>query len=218
MNPRPSSPRVIRWLAIAWVLALTSSATATPRDRHLARRNQVPAALPAPPSAPPLPPVALQLSGLRVRVPVPRTAVIHALARDVWPELVKCVTPPPRVRGFVTVEVREVREAGDALDIRVDGGPPARDSRLTACVRRAVARVELPPYEGDAPTDASVAFDLAFGVPPLGTKPSDRGTDRASRRMRSTQSAASSRRPCGRDGSPASASNSPRAPGRSPAR
>jgi hypothetical protein len=108
--------------------------------------------------------VALQLSGLRVFVPVARVAVMHALARDAWPHLVQCVGPAPSVRGYATVEIGE-RAGG--LEVRLTGAPLARDSVLSRCVRRAVERVVLPPHEDEAPA-TSVAFDLVFGMPPIG--------------------------------------------------
>lgn len=98
-------------------------------------------------------------------IPVPRVAVLHALSRDVWPQLLQCVTLPPPVRGYVTVEVGETPYGTMA---RLSNGPLSRDTPLSRCVRQAIERVVLPPYEGDPPP-ISIAFDLVFGMPLLTT-------------------------------------------------
>jgi hypothetical protein len=121
--------------------------------------------IPRPATAtPPAPPVALQLSALEIHVPVARSAVIHAIARDSWPALVRCVTPRPPARGHARVEVHPTEHGVSAT---VQGPPTHRVATLGTCVRDALSGLNLPPYEGDRP-DVLVAFDLAFGMPALG--------------------------------------------------
>ena len=160
------APRTPAWCLLALsMIAVPSVVRATPRRVMLAARTAPPRVIVrravAPP--PPPPPVALQLAGLRVMTPVAHAAVMHALARDAWPSLVRCVTPVPRVRGYANVEISE---RGRGLEVRLAGAPITRDPTLAECVRRAVSHVVLPPHE-DEPPATSVAFDLAFGMPAI---------------------------------------------------
>ncbi len=143
---------------------LRTAASASTRVAPSARR---PAAIAIVPRrvAPPAPPVALQLAGLRVNVPVPHVAVMHAIARDAWPALVRCVTPAPSTRGYVNVRLRA---NGRVVDVELEGAPLARMPLLTACVRRAIAATVLPPFESDdvAP-EVLASFDLLFNLPSL---------------------------------------------------
>jgi hypothetical protein len=141
--------------------------TAGPRPARRATRAAIPV-------APPAPPVALQLTGLRIHVPLSRSAVVHAIGRDAWPQLVRCVTPTPRVRGYLTVNIVE-RERGTEASF-VDS-PVLRDRTLVACLQRALSSITLPPYGASRP-DTSIAFDLVFMLPPLGTAPARRGAHR----------------------------------------
>lgn len=169
MKPAASS---FAKLATAALFALASStayatppratASATPFTRRSARPVSAVRVV-----TPPPPPVALQLGGLRIFAPIPRAAIVHAIARDAWPRLVGCAGPSPRVRGYVNVELRE---SADGLVVHLDGGPTNRDPALARCVRSALVAVELPPYEGETPP-VSVSFDLAFAMPPMGVGP-----------------------------------------------
>src|SRR4051794_28673356 len=100
-------PRLAAWLlATALPLAAAPDAHATPPGAARAASPSAPVrrvpppspARPAPasvrrppavPRAAPAPPVVLQLTGLRVMAPLPHAAVLHALARDAWPFLLR---------------------------------------------------------------------------------------------------------------------------------
>src|SRR5438477_3235033 len=94
-------PRTGVWcLVVLSIIALPSVVHATPRRAMVSARIAPARVVVRRTVAPPPPPVALQLAGLRVMTPVAHAAVMHALARDAWPSLVRCVTPSPRVRGY----------------------------------------------------------------------------------------------------------------------
>lgn len=121
----------------------------------------------------PLPPVALQLGGLRVLTGAPWRGVLHALARDAWPALVRCsgTTAVPSRRGVTVVALRTARGRNASTQATLQGGPTARDAELRGCVEHALGPVRLPPgpLEVAAEEDA-VRFELAFGMPPLGAR------------------------------------------------
>jgi hypothetical protein len=112
------------------------------------------------------PPVALQLTDLVISIPVSRASIVHALTRDAWPALVRCVTPPPAVHGHVVVRVHPT---DGGFEVEQVGPPVRRDRALGACFRDALSGLQIPPYEGDRP-DVSVAFDLAVGMPAVGVR------------------------------------------------
>ena len=112
----------------------------------------------------PRPIIALQLTGLRVVAPVARAAIIHALGRDAWPALVRCVQPAPRVRGFLTVQIYETPTGTEPTFLE---STVLRDRALAACLRNALLSVRVPPWEGER-SGASFSFDLVFIQPPVG--------------------------------------------------
>ncbi len=166
-----------RVAALLGLLFVPAAAHANPPRRPAsARASTAPVVRVAPrvPATPPPPPIALQLTGLRIHVPLPRSAVVHALGRDAWPQLVRCVSPAPRVRGYLTVNVAEHEHGSEATFV---DSPVLRDRTLTECLRRALSTITLPPYSAEHPT-TSIAFDLVFMLPPVGNTPARRGAHR----------------------------------------
>ncbi|MEI8258367.1 MAG: hypothetical protein WCJ30_22045, partial [Deltaproteobacteria bacterium] len=82
-----------------------------------------------------------------------------------WPQLVRCVTPAPRVRGYLTVNIAEREHGTDAGFV---DSPVLRDRTLTQCLSHALSGITLPPYNAERP-ETSIAFDLVFMLPAVGT-------------------------------------------------
>ncbi|MEZ4410952.1 MAG: hypothetical protein R3A52_31410 [Polyangiales bacterium] len=132
----------------------------------------------------PAPTVPVQIAGLRPGADRTWASVLHAIRRDAGPWLSYCAaTLSPR--GVVRVTLApEGRRWGVS---EVSG--PVRDARVTECVRRAAARVVvppsevipvIPPAESAEPAEASaaepepapdtVSFEVAFSMPRLGRR------------------------------------------------
>ncbi len=166
---------VARIATFVSVVMIASSAWANPPALNAARVRSGTAPTVAPRSAqqraieaaPPAPPVALQLTGLRINVPLPRSAVVHAIGRDAWPQLVRCVSPAPRVRGYLTVNIAE-RDNG--TEATFTDSPVLRDRALVQCLQRALSGIVFPPHAAERPA-SSVAFDLVFMLPPVTVAP-----------------------------------------------
>lgn len=88
-------------------------------------------------------------------------AMLHAIARDAWPQLVACAGAS-RARGVarvsLTAEGRGMRVA------ELSGAPIARDPTLRQCVRDAVERIHPPAREV---SELSASFELYFDLPAL---------------------------------------------------
>lgn len=117
---------------------------------------------PSRPAAAAAPVVPVQIAGLAAGDGRTFASVMHAIRRDALPGLLACHAQL-QPRGMVRV----------ALEPRADGrwtvagvSSARRDRALEACVRRAVARVAVPPSEG--PEDPPVAFSVAFGMRAFG--------------------------------------------------
>lgn len=90
-------------------------------------------------------------------------AMLHAIARDAWPQLVACAGNEGQgsrgvARVFVAAEGRAVRIT------ELSGAPIARNPALRQCVRAAVERVHPPAREV---TDLTASFELYFDLPAL---------------------------------------------------
>jgi hypothetical protein len=166
------------------ILASSATALAVPPGRPPQRAGLRPtAAVMRPPSPPPAPVVPVQLAGLRVGPDRLWSAVHHALQRDAWAALTACTTPEASARGSVHVELVTPERGLRLVRVRSTGRP---DAALEQCVRRAAARIVLPPREedvapatpvtappADAPTEPAaapedvVSFDVVYGLPRL---------------------------------------------------
>ncbi len=166
------------------ILAFSTTALAVPPVRPPQRAGLRPTATGMrPPAPPPVPVVPVQLVGLRVGPDRLWNAVHHALQRDAWAALTACTTPEAPARGSVHVELVTPERGPRLVRVRSTGRP---DAVLEQCVRRAAARIVLPPREedvapatpvtnppADAPTEPSaaaedvVSFDVAYGMPRL---------------------------------------------------
>lgn len=89
-------------------------------------------------------------------------AVLHAIARDAWPQLVSCASGSTGARGvarvFLAAEGRAMRVT------ELSGAPVARNAALRQCVRTAVERVHAPAH--DTP-ELTASFELYFDLPAL---------------------------------------------------
>ena len=89
-------------------------------------------------------------------------AVLHAIARDAWPQLVTCAGGSGGARGvarvFLAAEGRAMRVT------ELSGAPVARNAALRQCVRAAVERVHAPAR--DTP-ELTASFELYFDLPAL---------------------------------------------------
>lgn len=166
------------------ILAFSATALAVPPVRPPQRAGLRPTTtVMRPPAPPPAPVVPVQLAGLRVGPERPWNAVHHAIQRDAWVALNACTTPEAPARGGVHVELVTPERGPRLVRVRSTGRP---DAVLEQCVRRAAARIVLPPREedvtpiapaADPPTDAPtgpvdapedvVSFDVLYGMPRL---------------------------------------------------
>jgi hypothetical protein len=105
--------------------------------------------------------VALQLTALRVNDGVRMRAVLHAIARDAWPQLVACANGAGArgvARVFFNAEGRGMRVT------ELSGAPVARNATLRQCVRSAVERIHPPTSEA---AEITASFELYFDLPAL---------------------------------------------------
>ncbi len=146
-------------IVAASLLLLTPTVEAIGRNTRSAARPTVRPIARA--TAAPAPRVALQLSALRVTDGVRMRAVLHAIARDAWPQLVACANGANArgvARVFLTAEGRGMRVT------ELSGAPVARNAALRQCVRTAVEHIHAPPHETP---ELTASFELYFDLPAL---------------------------------------------------
>jgi hypothetical protein len=105
--------------------------------------------------------VALQLTALRVSEGNRMRAVLHAIARDAWPQLVTCANGAGArgvARVFFTAEGRAMRVT------ELSGPAVSRNATLRQCVRGAVERVHPPAREV---AELTASFELLFDLPAI---------------------------------------------------
>lgn len=163
MSLSRSASRALRWPLAALVsVSLLSVSAQSKAIGQAGRAERVATArtITRAPSAP-APRVALQLSALRVSEGVPLRAMLHAIARDAWPQLVTCASGAGArgvARVFFSAEGRRVRVT------ELSGAPVARNATLRQCVQAAVERIHPPAT--DAP-EIRASFELYFDMPAL---------------------------------------------------
>ncbi|MBL8678457.1 MAG: hypothetical protein JNK05_04795 [Myxococcales bacterium] len=162
MKSMRSISRVAFTAAALSLASAPEDSSAIERGRPVRGRVATLREAPSRPAAP-APRVALQLSALRVSEGVSMRAMLHAIARDAWPQLVACANNEGRgsrgvARVFVAAEGRAVRIT------ELSGAPIARNPALRQCVRAAVERVHPPAREG---TELTASFELYFDLPAL---------------------------------------------------
>jgi len=162
MKTMRSTPAVaLVTVAISAAIAPTDSEAINGRSPARPRVAMARGAAPRPATSAPR--VALQLSALRVSEGVSARAMVHAIARDAWPQLVACAAGDGRgargvARVFVAAEGRAVRVT------ELSGAPVARNAALRQCVRDAVERVHPPAREV---AELTASFELYFDLPAL---------------------------------------------------
>lgn len=137
--------------------------------------------------AAPAPTLPVQIAGLRPGADRTWASVLHAIHRDAGPWLSYCAaTLSPR--GVVRVTLAPEGRRWGVSEVSA----PGHDARVAECVRRAAARVVVPPSEvipvippaesaepaaGEsaaapepAPAPDTVTFEVAFAMPRLGRR------------------------------------------------